>query len=260
MAAAVLPAGGNDNALAYMQLYGYRRYGSTPGFVNATPRDAIPSTDFIRSTDFTPRSIVPPVHLDLNPGPAGAKDCYWSEDDHKKMKKAHFAPSTGSRSTPTSPAQERSAFLQPRDPQYTVDTMASEVAHFLRETRPPKEPAAEQEKEDIPRRDNSVNRGKKMVKKTARRVLEAGNRQLPAQCQLPQLQRGRSPVRVGTDKVVEKVSKSGRFSSSIISMFGANPPSQAPSTTRSCLVQTALMLIRMRMTSSEEIGHLLTEL
>lgn len=193
------PIGPHEKA---MQLYGYRRYASTPGFVNHTPRDTIPTPEIKPFADFAIARIDIPRHLDLTL-PAATKACYWSEDYEKPKKtNANVAASTHSHSAPTSPAEERKRFLEPRAPQYETNTTTTDVAHFLRETAPAREVDAEEKLH----KDTSVGRKKSLVKKTARRVLEAGNRQLPEQCQLPQWQRAPSPER---PPVVERRAKSG---------------------------------------------------
>lgn len=191
--------GAHDKA---MQLYGYRRFASNPGFVNHTPRDTIPSPEVQDFKDFANRVDVP-RHLDLTLT-AAARASYWSEDEQNK-KKAHFAASTRSQSAPTSPVEERKTFLQPRAPQYETNDTTADVAHFLRETAPVPKLNSEEAK---PQRAPSMNRKKSLVRKTARRVLEAGNRQLPEQCQLPQWQRAPSPER---PPVVERKARSGMF-------------------------------------------------
>lgn len=177
------------------QLYEYRRFASTPGFVNHTPRDTIPSpepqgpifpsfarTDVPRAFDST---------LSFAPRP-----CYWNEDEKRRQKKTHLTTST--------PAlDEEKAAPQPRVPQYEVNSTTADVAQFLRETAPV--PKTDAEDGNV-QRDATVKRKKSLVRKTARRVLEAGNRQLPEQCQLPQWQRARSPER---PSVVAKRSRSG---------------------------------------------------
>jgi len=186
-----------------MQLYGYRRYASTPGFVNHTPRDIIRSTPVQALPDFTIRKIDTPRHLDLIL-PAVSRAPCWSEEE-TEQKTTHFAASTHSQSAPTSPTNERKAFLQPRTPQYESNTTTADVAHFLRETAPV--PKSDTETGKL-QRESSMSRKKSFVKKTARRVLEAGNRQLPEQCQVPQWQRAPSPER---PLVVEKQVRSGMF-------------------------------------------------
>jgi len=200
-AIAAFPAiGAHEKA---MQLYGYRRFASTPGFVNHTPRDTIPTPEIKPFTDFAIARIDIPRHLDLTL-PAATRACYWSED-YEKTKKANIATSTHSHSAPTSPAEERKRFLEPRAPQYETNTTTADVAHFLRETAPVRKVEAEEGKLHG---EISVGRKKSLVKKTARRVLEAGNRQLPEQCQLPQWQRAPSPERA---PVVERRAKSGTY-------------------------------------------------
>jgi len=185
-----------------MQLYGYRRFASTPGFVNHTPRDIIPASETKAPAEFAIRRTDIPRHLDLTL-PAATRACYGSQDE-KRQKKAHFTASTHSRSAPTSPAEERRSFLQPRVPQYETNTTTADVAHFLRETAPVRR--ADEVEGGKLHRETSVSRRKDLVKKTARRVLEAGNRQLPEQCQLPQWQRAPSPER---PPIVERWAKSG---------------------------------------------------
>jgi len=215
MASAVLSpsAGDHSKGLAVFQLYEYRRQPATqPFFVNHTPRDIAPAPEIQDFADHITRTIDPPLHLDLHLGIAGASNCYWSEDDRKKKRahKAHLAASTHSRSAPTSPIVERSAFLEPRDPQYTHDPIIGEVAQFFSKTAPASAFPKSDAEDDAHRRQNSVKKVRRVVKKTARRVLEVGNEQLPSQCQLPHLQRSRALSKGQSEQAVEKVTSGGR--------------------------------------------------
>jgi len=201
--------------LASFQLYEYRRLAtSTPCFVNHTPRDIAPAFEEVEDfADYATRTIDPPYHLDLNLGLAGSNNCYWSEDDSKKKKRAqraHYAASTHSRSAPTSPIVERSAFLEPRDPQYTHEPLIGEMGYFLRKTAPASAFPRSDAEDDAHKRQNSVKNVRRVVRKTARRVLEVGNEQLPSQCQLPHLQRSRALSKGQSEQAVEKVTSGGR--------------------------------------------------
>jgi len=199
--------------VATLQLYELRRQAaSTPFYLNHTPRDTAPAFEFEGFAEYATRTIDPPYHLDLNLGPAGAKNCYWSEDDSKKKRalRVHDAASTHSRSAPTSPIIERSAFLEPRDPQYTHDPITGEVAQFLSKTAPASAFPKSDAEDDAHNRQNSVKKVRRVVRQTARRVLEVGNEQLPSQCQLPHLQRSRALSKGQSEQAVEKVTNSGR--------------------------------------------------
>jgi len=219
--------------LAQFQLYEYRRLAaSTPFFVNHTPRDIAPAFESKEFAEHATRIIDPTYHLDLNLGSAGANYCYWSEDDSRKKRalQVHAAASTHSRSAPTSPIIERSAFLEPRDPQYTHDPTTGEVAHFLRKTAPASAFPKSDAEDDAHNRQNPVKKVRRAVRQTARRVLEVGNEQLPSQCQLPHLQRSRALSKGQSEQAVEKVTNSGRSL-----MLSSNPRSKLTSRRREIL-------------------------
>jgi predicted GIY-YIG superfamily endonuclease len=207
-----------DNKKA-LHLYTLRRMAPEPFYVNHTPRDGVvPAWEVqkvdaynARTSEFTSADV--PRHLDLNLG--GANSCYWSEDEFRKNKRPHFTASTHSRSAPTSPVYERTAFLEPRDAQYTTDHTASEMAHFLKETAPASAVMTRSDMEDngMLQRETSVKRGRRM-KNTARRVLVSGNKRLPEGYQMPCLQpRDSSTVTVHSEMAIPKVSKSGKLQS-----------------------------------------------
>jgi hypothetical protein len=226
-----------SKGLARMQLYELRRLAaSQPYFLNHTPRDTAPAFENQDFVDYATRAIDPPYHLDLDLGLAGTNNRYWSEDDSKKTRahRARFAASTHSRSAPTSPIVERSAFLEsrdpqythgsaptspiverstflePRDPQYTHDQNVVDVVYFLTKTGPSSAWPKSDAEVDAQKRQNSVKKVRTVVKKTARRVLEVGNEQLPSQCQLPHLQRSRALSKGQSDQAIEKVTNGGR--------------------------------------------------
>lgn len=201
--------------LATLQFYEYRRLlaASTPDFINHTPRDVAPAFEEVQDfADHVTRTIDPPYHLDLNLGLAGSNNYYWSEDDRKEKRaqRAGFAASTHSRSAPTSPIVERSAFLEPRGPQYTPEPLIGEMGDFLRKTAPASGFPKSDAEDDAHKRQNSVKNVRRVVRKTARRVLEVGNEQLPSQCQLPHLQRSRALSKGQSEQAVEKLTSGGR--------------------------------------------------